>query len=41
MILSDTHRDARASISPGRLIRGPRRSHGFIECLARINPGSA
>ena len=29
MILSDTYRDARASISPGRLVQGPRRSQGF------------
>ena len=31
MVLSDIHRDARASISLDRLVRGPRRSHGFIE----------
>ena len=31
MVLSDIHRDARASISPGHLVQGPRRSHGFIE----------
>ena len=41
MVLSDTHRDARASISPGRLVRGPRRNHGFTECLAGIDFDSA
>ena len=41
MVLSDTHRDVRASISPGRLVREPRRSHGFTECLAGIDSGSA
>ena len=25
----DTHRDAKTSISPSRLVRGPRRSQGF------------
>ena len=29
MVLFDTHRDARASISPSRLVQGPRRSYGF------------
>ena len=29
MVLSDTHRDARTSISPSRLVRGPRHSQGF------------
>ena len=29
MVLSDTHRDARASISPSRLVRGLKRNHGF------------
>ena len=29
VVLSDTYRDARASISPNRLVRGPRRSQGF------------
>ena len=41
MVLFDTHRDARASISLGRLVRGPKRSHGFTECLAGMNSGSA
>ena len=29
MVLSDTYRDARASISPSRLVRGPKRNQGF------------
>ena len=29
MVLSDTHRDARVSISPNRLVQGPRHSQGF------------
>ena len=29
MVLSNTYRDARKSISPGRLVRGPRPSQGF------------
>ena len=29
MVLSDNYRDAKASISPSRLVRGPGRSHGF------------
>ena len=29
MVLSNTHRDAKAAISPSHLVRGPRRSHGF------------
>ena len=29
MVLFDTYRDARASISPNRLVRGPKRSQGF------------
>ena len=41
MALSNTHKDARASISPDRLVRGPRRSHGFTECLVEIDSDSA
>ena len=29
MVLSDTNRDAKASISPSRLVWGPRSSQGF------------
>ena len=29
LVLSDTYRDARASISPSRLVRGPKRNQGF------------
>ena len=29
MVLYDTYKDVKASISPGRLIRGPKRSQGF------------
>ena len=29
MVLSDTYRDARVSISPSRLVRGPRHSQDF------------
>ena len=29
MVLSDTYRDARASISPNRLVQGPKRNQGF------------
>ena len=29
MVLFDTHRDAKASISPSRLVEGPRRSYGL------------
>ena len=41
MVLSDTHRDARASISPGRPVQRSRHSHGFTECLAGIVSGFA
>ena len=41
MVLPDTHRDARASISPSRPVQGSRHRHGFIECLVGINFGSA
>ena len=40
MVLSDTHRDARAFISPNRLVRGPKHSHGFTYRLAGIDFGS-
>ena len=29
MVLSDTYRDTRVSISPSRLVRGPRHSQDF------------
>ena len=29
MVLSDTYRDAKVSISPSRLVRGSKRSQGF------------
>ena len=29
MVLSNTHKDVRASISPSRLVREPRHSQGF------------
>ena len=41
IVLSETYRDARASISLSRLIRGPRRSYGCTWCSAKINFGSA
>ena len=41
IVLSETHWDARASISLSRLVRGPRRSYGCTWRSTEINFGSA